>query len=213
MKEKASAPVLPGIDVAGCLDRLGGDMSLFHRLLTHFSSHYGQAAQTLRDLLAAGAHADAVRLAHTLKGMAGNLGVLEVQRAAARVEWALSQEEGELTEPIFILEKAIQAARDTIDAELSAPPVEKNGGKEDRQDAREIAPNVLKPLLARLRAQAIDRDPTAEDFFIEHRQVFAAGLPVALFERLSSQIENYRFAEAIDALDEILTTVNHEALS
>ncbi|MFO1423708.1 MAG: ABC transporter substrate-binding protein [Candidatus Competibacteraceae bacterium] len=209
MKEDTSSPVLvlPGIDVAGCLNRLGGDMSLFHRLLTHFSSHYGQAAQTLRDLLAAGSHADAVRLAHTLKGMAGNLGIVEVQQASARVESALSQGEGEATELIFALEKAIQSAHDLIDAGLSAPMMEKNGRREDRQDAREIDPTALKSLLAELREQVVNHDPMAEDFFIEHRKAFAAGLSGTLFESLSSQVENYRFTEAVDVLDRVLAEI------
>jgi two-component system sensor histidine kinase EvgS len=199
-----SIPVLPGIDVAACLDRLSGNVALFRRLLTHFSSNYGQVAQTLRDLLAAGSHADAIRLAHTLKGMAGNLGIVAVQQAAARVEWALSQGGGEVAESIFALEQAVQSAREVIDAGGSVPLMAKGGGNEDRSNAREIDPQALQALLAQLREQAIARDPTAEDFLVEHRETFATGLPPALFESLASQLENYRFAEAVDTLDKVL---------
>lgn len=211
MKEDVSSPVLvlPGIDVIGCLNRLGGDEALLRRLLTHFSSHYGQTAQTLRDLLAAGSHADAVRLAHTMKGMAGNLGILAVQQVSARLESALFEGESEVPELIDALQEAVQTARDVIEAGLSVPTLVQDDGRENRQDMREIDPNVLQPLLAELRARALNHDPTAEDFLVEHRKTFATGLRAALFERLSNQIENYRFTEAVSTLDKVF----QEALS
>ncbi|MDG4598190.1 MAG: transporter substrate-binding domain-containing protein [Candidatus Contendobacter sp.] len=206
MQEKASssALVLPGIDVAGCLDRLGGNEALLRRLLTHFSSHYGQAAQTLRDLLAAGSRAEAARLAHTLKGMAGNLGILAVQQVSARLEAALSSEESEVAGLIDALQEAIQAAREVIDADLSVSTAEQGDGRENRQDAREIDPKVLRSLLGELRERALNHDPTAEDFWVEHQKTFAAGLPSASLAQLGDQIEDYRFVEAADTLDRVL---------
>lgn len=209
-KEKASsasstALVLPGIDVEECLERLGDNMPLFRQLLAYFSSNYGQVAQNIRDLLAVGSRTDAIRLAHSVKGAAGNLSIVGVQQAAARVELALfSGEEGE-TDRINELHQAIQLAFDAIDAGLSvAPMVEKNGEEEERQGAQEIDPEVLKTLLTELRARAVGCDPTSEDFFTEHQKTFAAGLPPALFGKLSSQIENYRFAEAVDTIASLL---------
>ncbi|HRD48064.1 MAG: transporter substrate-binding domain-containing protein [Candidatus Competibacter sp.] len=133
-KPLASVLILPGIDVEGCLDRLGGDVPLFRQLLAYFSSNYGRAAQSIRDLLSAGSRTDAIRLAHTVKGAAGNLGIVGVQQAAAQVESALSGSENEGTELIDALHKAIQSACDSIDAGLSAPmvEVERDGGNKER---------------------------------------------------------------------------------
>lgn len=209
-KEKASSAssavlVLPGIDVEECLDRLGDDLPLFRQLLAYFSSNYGQVAQNLRDLLAAGSRTDAIRLAHSVKGAAGNLSIVGVQQAAARVELALSSgEEGE-TELINALHQAIQSACDVIDAGLSsAPMVEENDDYENNQSAQETDPKVLKTVLAELCERAAGCDPTSEDFFIEHQKIFATGLSPALFGKLSSQIEHYRFAEAVDTIASLL---------
>ncbi len=117
----SSALILPGIDVEECLERLGGDEPLFRELLAYFSSNYGQVAQTIRDLLAVGSLADAIRLAHSVKGAAGNLSIASVQQAAARVERALSNQEDTATELIDALHQAIQSACATINAGLSAP--------------------------------------------------------------------------------------------
>ena len=115
----SSALILPGIDVEECLERLGGDEPLFRELLAYFSSNYSQVAQTIRDLLAAGSRTDAIRLAHSVKGAAGNLSIAGVQQAAARVELGLSSGEGNETELLDALHKAIQSACSTITAGLS----------------------------------------------------------------------------------------------
>jgi two-component system sensor histidine kinase EvgS len=111
--------ILPGIDVEECLERLGGDEPLFRELLAYFSSNYSQVAQTIRNLLAAGSRTDAIRLAHSVKGAAGNLSIAGVQQAAARVELGLSSGEGNETELLDALHKAIQSACSTITAGLS----------------------------------------------------------------------------------------------
>jgi len=123
---ESSIPATPGIDVAACLDRLDGDMALFRELLTHFSNSYRDVTQTLRDLLATGSRTDAIRLAHSVKGVAGNLGIVAVQQAAAQLESTLTESEGEKTEQIDALEKAIQSVCAVIDAEWLAPAVEEN---------------------------------------------------------------------------------------
>lgn len=206
IKEKSSAPahILPGIDVAACLDRMGGDIKLLHQLLARFSSNYGQAAQNIRDCLSIGSRTDAIRLAHTVKGVAGNLGIAGVQQASAHVEYALSGEAEEESPLIDALEKAIQSACDAINAGLSVSMAEKNNEKEETQRAQEADPKIPDTLLTALRERVIRHDPTAEDFFIEHQKAFASGLPSPLFRKLSSQIENYRFTEAADTLDTIL---------
>ena len=208
-KEKVSSAssavlILPGIDVEECLDRLGDDMSLFRQLLAYFSTNYGQVAQNIRDFLAVGSRTDAIRLAHSVKGAAGNLSIVGVQQAAARVELALSSGEDGEADRINALHRAIQSACDTINAGLSAPMVEENDGNRNNQSAQEPDPKILKTLLVELRERTAGCDPTSEDFFIEHQKIFAAGLPPALFGKLSSQIENYRFAEAVDTIASLL---------
>ncbi|MCB1769126.1 MAG: response regulator, partial [Candidatus Competibacteraceae bacterium] len=119
-----SLPALPGIDVAACLDRLNGDAVLLRQLFVNFSDHYRQTAQNLRGLLAAGSRTDAVRLAHSVKGVAGNLGMVDVQRVATQLESALSRaEKGEIAQ-IDALEKAIQSVCNVIDSGLDGLAVQ-----------------------------------------------------------------------------------------
>uniref|UniRef100_UPI00117F9B41 response regulator n=1 Tax=Pelomonas sp. KK5 TaxID=1855730 RepID=UPI00117F9B41 len=84
----AVIPPLPGIDTARGLARTLGKVELYRRLLGKF--HAGQQGFAER-FAEARRDADpqaAQRLAHTLKGTAGNIGALEVEAAAGRLEAA-----------------------------------------------------------------------------------------------------------------------------
>ncbi|HSD36254.1 MAG TPA: response regulator [Rhodocyclaceae bacterium] len=81
-------PPLPGINTARGLATAAGKAELYRRLLLKF--HAGQSGFA-EAFAAARVDADAsaaLRVAHTLKGTAGNIGAEEVQAAAARLEEA-----------------------------------------------------------------------------------------------------------------------------
>jgi len=76
----------PGLDLAEALARLGGKRPLLARLISMFIDQHGQDLDLLNGALAAGDRDRTIRLAHTLKGTAGNLSAGEIQHQAARLE-------------------------------------------------------------------------------------------------------------------------------
>jgi HPt (histidine-containing phosphotransfer) domain-containing protein len=78
-----------GLDSADGLRRVGGNNTLYVKLLRQFADQQADAVGQIRAALAANDVESAIRLAHTLKGVAGNLGAGEVQHAAAAVETLL----------------------------------------------------------------------------------------------------------------------------
>ncbi|RYY92095.1 MAG: response regulator [Comamonadaceae bacterium] len=76
---------LPVFDLAGALERLGGDEELLFTILPVFRGNLEQAA---RELAASGdASAEQVsRLMHSVKGMAANLGAMQLATLAAQAE-------------------------------------------------------------------------------------------------------------------------------
>ena len=85
---------VPGLDVASALRRVMGRVSRLADLLTRFGHEYARAGAQLRDLLAASDTAGAQRLAHTVKGLAGTLGLPALQATAADVERAIKLQVG-----------------------------------------------------------------------------------------------------------------------
>ncbi|QTA88553.1 response regulator [Desulfonema magnum] len=77
---------LPGIDIESALKRLRGNKELFMMLLNDFSKEYGNAANKIREAVEAGDIKLAERLAHTLKGVSGNMSATEIYDAVYEVE-------------------------------------------------------------------------------------------------------------------------------
>jgi len=85
---------IPGLDLAHGLAIVGGQRALYRRLLVLFLDHHGQEPECLRERLHAGDLAEVGRLAHDLKGAAGNLGAMVVQAAADALQAAIRQDAG-----------------------------------------------------------------------------------------------------------------------
>ena len=68
-------PEIDGVDVVGGLKRVAGNKKLYRSLLTQFAEKQGDAATQISEALKSGDANLAERIAHTVKGVAGNLGI------------------------------------------------------------------------------------------------------------------------------------------
>jgi len=90
---------LPGFDVRAGLARVGGNEKLYRKLLTKFHASNVNAMADIRAALEAGDRETATRLAHTVKGVAGNLGAVQLAPAAGALEAALKHGDTEKAWP------------------------------------------------------------------------------------------------------------------
>ena len=81
-----------GLDIETGLGRMSGKKSLYVAMLRRFVAGQKPAAAQITAALAAGDRETAVRLVHTLKGVAGTLGADQIQSAAASLEDAMGQD-------------------------------------------------------------------------------------------------------------------------
>jgi len=81
---------LPGLSVQAALKNLGGNENLYKKLLNRFVESYEHVPQQVRDALDVGDQQLAVRLAHTVKGVAANLGASSLASVAGDLEKALA---------------------------------------------------------------------------------------------------------------------------
>src|SRR5437762_11685429 len=82
-------PTVEGLNSAEGLLRVAGNRKLYLKLLRQFSVQQSDAPVQITELLKAGDRPAAERTAHTVKGVAGNLGVKTVQLAAGELEKAI----------------------------------------------------------------------------------------------------------------------------
>jgi CheY-like chemotaxis protein/HPt (histidine-containing phosphotransfer) domain-containing protein len=104
----------PALDVTAALQRLGGNEPLLRSVAAEFARDYAGAGATIDRLLAAGDIDKARRLAHTIKGVAGNISANPLAVAARDLEAALASgrqfEPGVLAACNAALDAAVAAA-------------------------------------------------------------------------------------------------------
>lgn len=81
---------LQGIDTGLGLKRLNGNHSLYRKLLLDFSEKYVSSGKEIRNALKNGDIDGALRVAHTLKGVAGNLSIYGVHEYSQKLEEAIT---------------------------------------------------------------------------------------------------------------------------
>ncbi|MES2161602.1 MAG: PAS domain-containing protein [Pseudomonadota bacterium] len=106
----AALAALPGVDLDAALARLGGNADALVALLKRFEQSQGDTVAEVRALLAAGQRQQAAQSLHRLRGVAANLGAIEVAGLGANVEAVLHQADPEPA--------ALHAALDQLAAAL-----------------------------------------------------------------------------------------------
>jgi two-component system sensor histidine kinase/response regulator len=187
-------PVVEGVDTADGLRRVAGNAKLYVSLLRRFAGQQADTAAQIEQSLAASDAPTAERLAHTLKGVAGNIGAAEMQARAGAVEAAIrgglagdavAALLDEMRQTLDALVAAITAA---LPAEESAPVA---GGEVDWAAAR--------PLLARLEALLAEDDAEASDLFSESGETLRAALGAAA-GKIEQSLRDYDFETALSLL-------------
>ncbi len=197
----AGAPSLPpiaGLDMAGALKRVGGNAALYVRLLGQFAGGYADAPNRIAGALASGDKEAAQRLAHTVKGVAGNIGASQVQTAAAALEAAFRRtappaEARRLLKQLGADLKQVMGA--IADALKDGPPVAVESGPVPVAE-----PATLKPILLRLATLLADNDSEAADLAQSSRQALRGVMSpdeMAAFERA---VQSFEFDSALDLL-------------
>ncbi len=101
---------LPGIAIREGLRHTGGNSDLYANLLLGFTRHHADDDEALRQLIERQQTDEARQLAHTLKGVAGGIGALELQGLYRRIETSLPETDEEL------LQTAIRAHRRVVES-------------------------------------------------------------------------------------------------
>jgi PAS domain S-box-containing protein len=106
---------LPGIDSALGLQRLGGNQALFLRLLRLFRANYAGNVDEIRAALAQGDLESARRLAHTLKGVSGQISAGELSEAARVLEANIAESDPQRMEAnLAQLERQLRFILDSL---------------------------------------------------------------------------------------------------
>jgi two-component system sensor histidine kinase/response regulator len=192
-------PSVHGLDTGDGLARVGGNQNLYLKLLRQFAAQQGPAVDEITKALAQGNLALAERVAHAVKGVAGNIGATEVRAAAGAVEQLIRENAG--TKDVEAAVRRLAGALGPLVTEVRAVPEPASSEAPAQVPAAPSAsPDESRAAAAQLTTLLSDMDPAAADFVQRHdaalRPLFN-GEAWPEFERL---VQGYAFAMAQERL-------------
>jgi two-component system sensor histidine kinase/response regulator len=196
VSEKSGADELPeisGLDTALGLKRVMGMKSFYRDMLRKYVENQSEAPAQIRQSLDADDFVTAQRLAHTAKGVSGNIGAANLQELAASLERAIREKL-----PREDVEKRLAGFADAhgklighLSAAFAAKPAGEHVTKVDEAKAAVI--------YERMKAYLSDDDSEAVNFFEAEgdalRDILAAD-----FGRFEQAVRTFEFGDALELM-------------
>jgi signal transduction histidine kinase/DNA-binding response OmpR family regulator/HPt (histidine-containing phosphotransfer) domain-containing protein/HAMP domain-containing protein len=192
-------PAIEGVDEADGLARVAGNVRLFRSLLSQFASGHEDAAARIGTALRTGDRKAAEAVAHTVKGVAGNLGIRRLRASAEALERALRRGDSAASETLSRFGSLLSAQVAAIRSALDEPTT---------RDRRPASPTALDPAVARaaigrLRRLLAASDGEAAEAFEAVAGTVASRVDGPRLEALETAIQAFDFDGALAKLEEI----------
>lgn len=188
------------IDVETAVRRLSGNRKLFLKLIRDFSRDHSGAADRIRDALGAGEEELAYRIAHTLKGVSGNLSLIDVHDISAAVETAIAGRYEEGMESLLDrLGESVAAAVDEGKRLLAA---ENESGK-GQSAARFVDPAAASTLLKELHDRLTKRNVRARKLFVARKSELQTPETEPFLDDCEAALDKLDFNEAKEHLSRV----------
>ena len=196
-------PHLPGIDTAEGLATTQNNHKLYRKLLTKFRDNQSNFEHNFRNAQQDNDPQAAIRCAHSLKGVAGNIGATGIYEIAQELESACDANmTSEKIEPL--LAKVVSALERVITGlEALDPPVVEPGegndsGDGNNEDPAKIDLAVVEPLIKDLTKLLENCDTSAENTVEKLQELLKgteAGKALSLVEQCISEYDFEKAAE------------------
>jgi len=185
---------IDGLDVKLGLSRVLGKTKLYRDLLRKFARDQAPVPAALKAALAADDLATALRLAHTAKGLAGNIGASRLQEQAGELEAAIRDDapRARIEALLQVWSTALSTLIVALDHQLATPEAVNGHAAPDaaQRDA------VLRRLAALLKSD----DSDAVDLIEAEAETLRAALGSSRFDALADASHSYDFDKALREL-------------
>ncbi len=200
--DEIEIPELTGIDVEIGLKRVAGNRRLYRTILLQFRDSAANTLSELKVALSDGDVETATRSAHTIRGVAGNIGAVDLQKMAERLESALKNGESSGLESLlsdieFHLAQILPGISVLDEAE------EENSPSDDEIDVETIT-----PLLLKLKRLLEEDDGEASEVLYELETKLKGTAILSQVKQLTKTVDQFDYDEALDLLEALIITVN-----
>ncbi|MBF0477408.1 MAG: response regulator, partial [Deltaproteobacteria bacterium] len=199
-------PTLARIDVAAGLKRVGGNKKLYRSILLKFYNEYPDSSARIKAAFDAGDRELAQRLAHTVKGVAGNIGAEVLFQAGEELEAAIKQGRDDIAGPLATFEEDLQAVLQAL-AGMAPPQEESTPDKTDPtadSDSLLLFLEKLEPLVRKRSPKPI-KAAMEEAACLLWPEQYRSDMA-----RLSNLINKYKFNEMAELLTSLRDRLQKE---
>jgi CheY-like chemotaxis protein len=191
-------PKIDGVDMAGGLNRVAGNKRLYRDLLAQFATKEGDAGSQILAAIEIGDRKLAERIAHTVKGVAGNIGLGSVFAAAEKLERAIRD-----AEVPVVLEEFSQVLTQQVEAIHQAMRDAVPDWRAEREKGAGFDVRAASAAIAHLRALLESGDGDAIEAFLALEGVLAGICDKSRLSALNAAISEFDFSGALSKLDQI----------
>ena len=197
-------PDMPGIDTQDGLRRFLGNTKGYMTVLKKFKDSYFDSTAEVRSALEKSDMDGAIFVAHSVFGVAGNLGAKELKDAAAKLQTSFMNGTQDEYEPLLSdfdkeLEKVLHSLQ-------KLEPIVDNDMEESEMGLGQMEPEKLIEALERLKPHLKSCKPKGCAQVIE--EIMKLSLPQTLdmkVKELEGLVKRYKFKEAQRLLEDLLT--------
>ena len=197
---------IEGINLKEGLMRVGGNEKLYRNILMKLRDDYAKTDEEIRGLLESEKADEAERLAHSIKGVAGNVGAGPLQEAGAALESAIKQGEVDTyEEKIFAFGKVLKDVVAALGV-LGGEPEEADTAQEQ---GGEVDPEALAAALEEMITHLKARKPKlCKEAMAKMKTCLwpaACSIEMADLDRL---IKKYKFKDALPLVEALQSKLN-----
>lgn len=190
-------PSIEGVDSRGGLARVAGNQDLYRSLLVNLAGHHQATLEKFQSALDSGRMAVLRGEAHSLKGVAGNLGLTTVQDQAAQLE-RLAQSDS----PLSTLQENLSLLKETL-AQVSAHIQEALSEASQPVPAARLAEDQLLGLVDALERHLLRQEGESFDCLERLVPHLKMRLPVESVKQLTQALEQLDFEGALRRLRDL----------
>jgi signal transduction histidine kinase/CheY-like chemotaxis protein/HPt (histidine-containing phosphotransfer) domain-containing protein/HAMP domain-containing protein len=187
-----------GLDADDGLRRVAGNRKLYLKLLRQFAEQQADAPKEIAAHLTSGDIGAAERVAHTVKGISGNLGAHGVQTTASELEKALRKH----AEPPRLEALRLKFSDVLSDLIAQLRPALRTEPVAATEPPAAVDPSRVQPILVQMLKQLSECDSAAEETLDANRPAFASLFTPEDFAHFEKQVQEYAFGEAQAQLEE-----------
>jgi two-component system sensor histidine kinase/response regulator len=208
-------PELPGISVKLGLRNVRGNIKLYKKLLNKFYRNHSTVADDIKIALDMDDIKTAIHLAHSIKGVAGNLGAKDLQQRAADLEMTLSKRRTQnVKDLIDNFTNSLRIMLNSITLLENEHLLEEE--RQDNDDFRDLKTSSLLPekkakILSSLNElkSLIEQDDFSAGRLFEHtKNTYLKDLDKDTLINLEESLEAYDFEAALPALIQLMQALD-----